>query len=381
MRTAGEVSGIIPPVRNTSPSYVDDRTSLSLGEVFRAVQILTTSVGQIPMEAEKRGQTLDRTPPLVRKPDVNMSRSEWLSTVVMSLAYTGNAFLLRQAGPDGATVNLPILNPRAVHIEQHPETKRLTYWHDGNRYTPREVEHIKFLPPMPGSLYGTGPIQAAQSSMRSSLDMSNYMSRWFIDSGQPSGILKSSQKLDPGTATRLRNSWNGLDENGDRIATTDNPSGIKVLDADTNYQSVLISPKDAMWIEAQQFTTTQLARLFGLPTSLMLIGVEGSSQTYSNVEQEWLSFVRFTLMGYLRPIEESLSAITPNGQTIRFNTEALLRTDTTTRYNAHAVALSNGFMTVNEVRKLEGLPPLPGGDTAHTAPAAITEGTTNEITT
>lgn len=377
MRTAGEVTGIIPPVRSVSRVHVSDRSALALGDVFRTVQILTTSTGQLSLAAERQGTVTSRPAAIVRRPDLNMSRSEWLAVVVMCLAFTGNAYLFKQRGPDGSVINLPILNPRSVHIEEHPDTGRLTYWHDGDRYTDAEVEHIKFLPSLPGSHYGLGPMQAAQSSMRSSIDMNDYMGRWFTDTGQPTGILKSKNKLDPDTAHRIRNAWNGLDAEGKPIEQADNPTGIKVLDADTDYSAVLLSPKDALWLEAQNFTTVQLARLFGVPSSLMLVTLEGNSQTYSNVEQEWLSFVRFTLMGYLRPIEEALTRCTPNGQTVRFNVETLLRTDTKSRYDAHAIALHYGFMTVNEVRSLEGLPPIDGGDTPNSTPAPTTNEESN----
>ena len=90
----------------------------------------------------------------------------------------------------------------------------------------------------------------------------------------------------------------------------------------------------------------------------MLVSLDGNSMTYSNVEQEWLAFVRFTLMQYLRKIEEALTEISPLGQTIRFDLEVLLRSDTKSRYDAHRVALDAGFLTVDEVRAIEGRAPL-----------------------
>ena len=95
-----------------------------------------------------------------------------------------------------------------------------------------------------------------------------------------------------------------------------------------------------------------------------------NSQTYSNVEQEWLGFTRFTLLSYLRKIEEALTEFTPRGQTVRFNIETLLRTDTRSRYEAHKIAIESGFLTVNEVREIEGLPPLEAP--TYTAPAERT---------
>ena len=95
----------------------------------------------------------------------------------------------------------------------------------------------------------------------------------------------------------------------------------------------------------------------------MLAAPSGGSMTYSNVEQDWISFVRFSLMYYLRPIEVSAIRRCSERQTVRFNLEGLLRSDTKTRYDAYAVALSTGFMTVDEVRALEGRDPLITEDT------------------
>lgn len=350
--------GIMPPPRRASASYVGMRESLAMPTVFRAVQILTTAASQLSLDVEKQDQLLERTPALVRRPSLDISRSEWIARCVQSLAYTGNCYLRKNRAGTGSVISIDVLNPHLLHIDED-QNGRLTYWYEGERLNRRDIEHLKFLPPVFGSHYGIGPIQAAQNTMRSAIDLGAYMAGWFTNTGQPTGILTSKQKLTAEQALRHRNVWNGLNPDGTTKETpASNPTGIKVLDADTSYEPILISPKDALWIEAQSFTTKEIARLFGIPSSLMLIGIDGSSMTYTNIEQEWISFIRFTLMAYLRPIEEALTAITPNGQTVRVNVETLLRTDTKSRYDAHAVALSNGFMTVNEIRAIEGLAPL-----------------------
>lgn len=353
---AAEAQGIdikSPPPRRPYVGEVTDRDSLAITAVFRTVQVITTAAAQVSLEAERQNLVTDRPHPLIRRPDVDMSRSAWIGAAVMSMVYTGNTFLLLEPGP-----NLKVLNPHAVRIDQHPKTGRITYWHNGTEYSTEQVKHCTFLPPLPGQLYGLGPIQAAQSGMRTKHDMDEHMSRWFHDTGQPRGVLTSTQKLTAEQARRHRNAWNGLDEDGNPLPVTANPSGIKVLDADTSYESILLSPRDALWLEAQDFTTRDLAMLFGIPSTLMLVSLEGSSQTYANVEQEWLSFTRFTLMGYLRPLEDALTEVLPNGQVARFNLESLLRADTTTRYQGHQSALDAGWMTPDEVRAIEGLPPL-----------------------
>jgi phage portal protein BeeE len=91
----------------------------------------------------------------------------------------------------------------------------------------------------------------------------------------------------------------------------------------------------------------------------MMTAVEGSSMTYQNVSQEWLAFIRFSMMQYLIIIEDALSDFLPGQSRAKFNLEAILRADTTTRYAAHASALQAGWMTKNEVRAIEDLPELP----------------------
>jgi HK97 family phage portal protein len=187
--------------------------------------------------------------------------------------------------------------------------------------------------------------------------MREYSSHWW-ETGHPSGILSTDDKLTPDEAAIYRRSWNYLDAEGQPIEQIDNPSRIRVLGKGLHYEPLMISPKDALWIEAQQFDTLEIARIFGVPSSLMMTAIDGNSMTYSNVEQEWLGFVRFGLMAYLRKIEDALTQLTPRGQTVRFNLDALLRSDTTSRYNAHEVALRAGFLTRDEVRAIENLPPL-----------------------
>lgn len=114
------------------------------------------------------------------------------------------------------------------------------------------------------------------------------------------------------------------------------------------------------FLETQQFTTTQMARLIGAPASIMLVAVEGTPETYSNVEQEWIGYVRFSLMKPLREIEEAFTELLPRGQVARFKIDNLLRTDTKTRYEAHAIALDpqRGWADEDEIRALEGMAPL-----------------------
>ena len=203
----------------------------------------------------------------------------------------------------------------------------------------------------PGRLRGLGPIQAAMVELAGAVALRDYASNWFDVAGVPSGTLNTEQMLTPAQIDEWKQRW---------VDTHD--GGVRILGQGLKYQTTAITPEEAQFLEARKFSVTEVARLFGIPSSLMLAPVDGTSTTYQNVEQEWIGFLRFTLMAYLREVEEAFTLLLPRTQTVRFNVEALLRTDTKTRYEAHAVALANGFLTITEVRAIEGLPALDPAD-------------------
>lgn len=347
-------ANVIPPPRE-DPGPVGHREAATIPAVYRALQLLTTAASQLPLDVERRGGRLSSSevPAYIRRPSLDMSRSDWIEQVVMSLAVSGNAYWLHERAA-GKLIALSVLNPHEVHVWRN-QRGQLRYTHRGTDYTPADVTHLH-LQRLPGALTGVGPIQSAQATMRSTVDMREHMAGWFTDTGHPAGLLSTDAALTGEEAKVYRDAWNNPG------SPKDNPTRVRVVGKGLSYEPILISPKDAMWIEAQSFTVLEVARLFGTPSSLMLAAIEGNSQTYSNVEQEWLAFTRFTLTAYLRKIEEALTDLTPHGQTVRFNIDALLRSDTRSRYQAHAIALEAGFLTVNEVRDLEQRPPIDGGD-------------------
>lgn len=346
---SGMPASIAPPPRSYAAGVTLDQAA-GLSTVYRALQIITTSAGQISYDVERNGLNLPaaEVPSLMKRPCLDMGNSEFIEQTVLSMATTGNGYWLTEEAA-GAIIGLKLLNPHAVRPAKDLKTGKLTYWVGHTEYPANRIKHMTLMK-MPGKLTGLGPIQAAQVELRGALELRDYASLWFSEGKIPNGILTSEQVLTKDDAKVYREAWYDT--------TTPQAAGLKVLGKGTTYEPILLKPADAQWLESQQFTTTQLARLFGTPASLMLAAVEGSAMTYSNVEQDWIAFVRFTLMGYLRPIENALTELTVRGQSVRFNFEALLRTDTKTRYESHEIGLRAGFLDDDEVRAIEGMAPL-----------------------
>lgn len=362
------------PARAERSTHVSPETALSLSTVYRGIQIHATAAFQlsIGLEREDTGLGID-TPAILERPCLDMHRPAWIEYTVNSLYIDGNAFWKidrhgEHTRRPGTVSNITPLNPAEVTVQVdrlNDGSDRTTYFHRGRKVT-GEIQHLKLLT-IPGLARGLGPIQAAQIELRGALDARDYGALWLKDSSMPDGILTTEQVLGPGEADKYKHVWYGRNQDGTPRKPTEgavefgNTERLRVLGSGLKYQPLLLKPSDVQFLETQQFTTTQVARLLGTPASLLLAAVEGNSQTYSNIEQDWIGYLRFSLMKPLREIEEALSEIMPRGTRARFNTDALLRADTKTRYEAHNLALDN-WKTLNEVRALEGLAPLPGGD-------------------
>ena len=342
--------GVDIPSRTEAGQHVNVSEALGLSIVYRAISIHTIAVKQLSYAAFRDGieLTRDQAPNWLRRPDIDSTRSVFLEETVVSLACAGNAYW-RISRNDRGVSNLEVLNPLDVTLQTNAAGKVVKYAYKGREFKPEDIQHLRLLR-VPGTAYGLGPIQAAQRELRGAMDVRDYSGNWFTGSGAPvAGYLTSDQQMTQDAAAETRKRW--------QTATADR-DGIPVLGAGMKFTPLFLSPEDALWIDAQKYNTTSIARLFGVPASLMLATVEGNTQTYANVAQDWLGYARFSLMQYLVEIEDALSQLLPRGVEAKFNVEALLRADSQTRYTTHNLALTGGWMTPAEVRVIEGLPPM-----------------------
>lgn len=339
--------GVTPPVRPAGNQGVSADAALGLSAVYRSVFILSTSVSQMGLGVWRGGKELS-APSLINKPNVNDSRATFMEETTVSLALTGNAYWrLFRADAGSPVQNIEVLNPHNLAIGE--DDKGNTIYHYGDEQLKAwQVKHLRLLR-VPGSPYGLGPIQAAQAELRGNLEVRDYASNWFNSGGVPSGVLKTDQPLTSDQADAYRQRWYEVQAQG---------RGVAVLGNGVSYTPIYLSPEDAQFLQNQNFNITQVARMFGIPATYLHAEVGGNSMTYTNMEQVDIAYVRYTLTAYLNEIEEALTELLPRGQMCRFKVEALLRADIKTRYEAYKLALDTGFMTLEEVRASEGLPPL-----------------------
>ena len=340
-------SSIVPPPRSASAG-VAPVEAVSIAAVYRGVSILSNAIKQIGVHLYRDDVRLESTPIWVRQPDDKITRAEFMARTVNSMAVAGNAYWRVSRNGRGETVKLEVLNPFDMMINSTDSGELTGYTYRGTTdYAINEIQHLKMLA-MPGNLYGLGPIQACQAELRNAKDTRDFASKWFSDSGMAAQVVSPKVPVSPDTLIDIAESLRNAQTGGSVVAPTE-----------LSIQNLFLNPRDAMFVEVQQWNTAQVCRILGIPANMMLAEA-GSSMTYSNVEQEQIAFTRYSLSAYYVEIEQAMGQLLPRGTDARMNIDALLRNDTLTRYQAHQIAIAAGFKTIDEVREDEKLAPLLG---------------------
>lgn len=331
-----------PAIRNMVPLNQD--SALSIGAVYRAVQIIGTAVCQMQPQVWRGKEKLD-TPSFIKRPDMNMPLSHFLEMTVSSLALTGNAFWLVTRNAAGSINNIQVINANLVTIEIDDKTGKKRFSYNQRFYSPKEMQHLMLMR-IPGYEYGVGPIQKVRGELEVALDLRDYQGHWFTKSGVATGILKTDQPLSNEWADAYKARWEAVMNGVDRTA---------VLGNGLSYIPTYLNPKDAMFVEAINANLQQIARMFGIPASMLSLPIEGNSMTYSNVRDENEQFAKYTLSLYVNEIESAFSELLARGQEVKFDPSSLLRLNETERFANYAVAIANGWLSPDEVRAKEGI--------------------------
>jgi len=328
------------PLSVYAGQIVDETTVLSVPGLWRGITLISNTIGALPIAAYRGNQKLASSP-LLERPNPQETRIETISAMVASLIVHGNyVAILGQPGPNGyPEAFYPVAAPRVNVIRRDG---RNVYRIDEREYDPSEILHVKNFG-LPGSIVGLGILAAQRHGIGSALAMQEYAARYFTGGAQPTGIIYSENAdLTQDEADMIKAAW--MRHYG---GTSREPA---VLNATTKFQQLSDNAKDSQLVESRAFSLSEQANILGI--SGYLVGAPNSSRTYSNIESEAIEFVK-QITPLLVRIESALTDLIPRGQYAKFTLDALLRGDTLSRYQAHAIALSSGFLTVDEVRELE----------------------------
>ncbi len=362
--------------RTTSGKTVNERTALQTTAVYACVRILSETIASLPLHVYRYtegGKAKDTEHVLYTllhdEPNPDMTSFVFRETLMSHLLIWGNAYSQILRDRSGQVIGLYPLLPDQMSVHRS-EKGKLYYVY--NRYeednpnfqekgsivlSQEEVLHI------PGlgfdGLIGYSPIALAKNAVGMTLACEEYGASFFSNGANPGGVLEHPGILkDPG---KVRDSWNAVYQG------TRNAHQVAVLEEGMSYKQIGIPPEEAQFLETRKFQINEIARLFRIPPH-MVGDLEKSS--FSNIEQQSLEFVKYTLDPWVVRFEQALkkSLLLPEEKKthfIKFNVDGLLRGDYQSRMNGYAIGRQNGWLSTNDIRKLEELNPIPseeGGD-------------------
>lgn len=348
----------IPPNSALSTTYarVDlnrAESSLQKVAVWAAVTLLAGTASMLPIDVfsgtgpDKRERPKPRW--LLDPAGDGNGLEDWIWQLMYSWLLRGNGFgLVGERDPRmGTPTQIVLQHPDEVAAWKNQEGKP-RYRIGGKEATKDEVWH-KRVYPVPGRLRGLSPIEHHALTIGVGIAALRFGAQWFEEGAHPTGILTSDKNLDQEQATTAKQRF---------LAAIQGKREPVVMGAGWQYKAIQIAPGESQFLETNNFTSAECARIFG-PGLAEVLGYEsGGSMTYSNVESRSLHLLTYGLDSWLTRLERVLTELLPRPQYVKINRGALLRTDLLTRYRAYEIAIRNRFGTADEARELEDRPPL-----------------------
>ncbi|NBA95514.1 phage portal protein [Pseudomonas sp. R5(2019)] len=367
----GSQTGPVSASGVVGDSVVSDERSLQISTVFACVRLISTVTAGLPLDVfETKGDDrmkVDMTNPLARllrySPNQYMTAVEFREAMTMQLCYYGNAYALIERNSVGDVISLmPLMS---VNMDVRLENKRVVYRYRRDSeyadFKPTEIFHLKGFGF--NGLVGLSPIAFAAKTAGVAVAMEDQQRDFYANGA------KSPQLLMTGEGKVLNKDQRAqVEENFKEISGGPVKKRLWILEGGFTTQAIGVSPQDAETMAARKFQVSELARFFGVPPHL--VGdVEKSTSWGTGIEQQNLGFLQYTLSPYLNRWEYAIERwLLKPGELGRFhaehNLEGLLRGDSTARANYLKTNVDAGLLTVNEGRRLDNRPPLPGGDVA-----------------
>lgn len=350
---------------SSSGKVVTADKAMQLSAVWACIRLLSESVSTLPMKVYRReadgSRKLAQDHPayqvLCRRPNLEMTPSRFMLMVVASICLRGNAFIEKKMIGRKLVALNPLLPQNMVVKRLDTGQLQYTYTEDGKkRVIPVDrMMHIRGFG-LDG-VCGMMPLSSGRDVFGAAMAVDESAAKIFENGLQTSGYISSKVALNKEQRERLRQYLAAF-------AGSKNAGKMMVLEGDLSYQNVTMNPEDAQMLESRAFSIEEICRWFRVPP-FMVGHVTKQSSWASSVEGMNLIFLTNTLRPLLVNIEQEISRCLLDSDEdyfAEFSVEGLLRADSVGRAAYYTTALQNGWMSRNDVRRLENLPPIPGGE-------------------
>ena len=357
--------------RTTSGKPVNERTAMQTTAVYACVRILAEAIASLPLHVyeyqDDGGKKLVHDHPLYYllhdEPNPEMTSFVFRETLMSHLLIWGNAYAQIIRDGAGRVLGLYPLLPDKMEVQRDDRGNIYYVYSRNSDENPmfKEYGNIKLKAEdvlhIPGlgfdGLIGYSPIAMAKNAVGMTLACEEYGASFFANGANPGGVLEHPGVLkDP---SKVMESWNSV------YRGVNNAHKIAVLEEGMKYQQIGIPPEEAQFLETRKFQINEIARLYRIPPH-MVGDLDKSS--FSNIEQQSLEFVKYTLDPWVIRWEQSLqrSLLLPGEKGkyfIKLNVDGLLRGDYQSRMNGYAVGRQNGWFSANDIREMENMNPIP----------------------
>lgn len=349
---------------SSSGTMIDSNTAMSLAAVWTCVRIISGTVGSLRMEAFRKSdgilKLIDSTPSLLRNPFGNdygapLTCQVGLEQMMQSMLVDGDSinYITARDGNGFPTELLP-LDPTVISI-QKSDKGRKEYRIGGQLLDSDNVLHVLGMS-QPGSIRGMSPISYLRQTIGLGLAAEEYGARFYSNGANMSGIIETVADLDADSARTLKERFTS------RNTGLKNAHNVGLLTGGATFKPLGIRQTDMQFVETRQFNTGQIAAIYGVPPHLMGNTQDVSVAWGATPEQQGIAFLTYTLRPWLTRLEEAFSYCLPQGITVRFDVDDLLRTDATTRAAYYSSGRMAGWLLTDEIRAQENLKPVAGGD-------------------
>lgn len=333
---------------------VTQDTSLRLSAVYASVRLISDTISTMPLDQFQRvdGARVPSRPRdrWVTDPSARYQRATFWQQNLVSLLLDGNIFAHVMRDGSGEIINIDILNPLTVKVQDDG------FLVDGGKFLRRdEVLHIVEML-LPGTLRGVSRIDQVKDSVGLGMALDEYAARFFGNGAYAGGVIEWPGDITQQQAKEMVDAWEGGHKG---LRRAHRPA---VLYGGAKFTPTTVDPSQSQLIDQRHYAVEEIARIFRVPQFMLGVSTEGAV-SYASVEQQMLFFSQHTIQPYVELLEQAYSGLLDNPATfIKFNLDSLVRADLATRTDAYSKALLAGFMSVNDVRRLEDLPDVPDGD-------------------
>ncbi|MBI0679636.1 phage portal protein [Citrobacter koseri] len=350
---------------SSSGKVVTADKAMHLSAVWSCVRLLSESISTLPLKIYIRQPDGSRKPAtdhpaysvLCRRPNSEMTPSRFMLMVVASICLRGNAFIEKKFIGNKLVSLVPLLPQNMVVKRLDTGSLKYTYTENGKErvISVRNIMHIRGFG-LDG-VCGMMPMMAGRDVIGSAMAVEESAAKIFENGIQSSGFLTSDKALNDEQRERLRDYMV-------KFTSSRNAGKIMVLEAGLTYQGVTMNPEDAQMLESRSFSIEEICRWFRVPPYMVGHTTKQSSWA-SSLEGMNLLFLTHTLRPLLVNIEQEIGRCLLDSDDevfAEFSVEGLLRADSAGRAAYYTSALQNGWMSRNDVRRLENMPPIEGGD-------------------